>query len=98
MAIMNQKPEIQFQLSVSGRDDGTIEAIYIQFNSNKVAKTVVHLEDILMADYDAAGHVVGIEILAPVKMSKIVSLVDTSARSSFRKFIKKAAPEELICA
>ena len=35
----NQNQVVGFELSVSGRDDGTIEAAYFRFKKGKVAET-----------------------------------------------------------
>ena len=87
---------IGFEMSISARDDGTLEAVYILVRDRKVAKTVEILPDILMADYDRRGELVGIEILAPVKLSRLTSLVEKPKRRSFRRFVQETAPGELI--
>jgi len=38
--LMPKKPTVNFEVSISGRDDGTVEAIYVKFLSDAVAKTV----------------------------------------------------------
>jgi len=89
---------IAFEISTSARDDGTIEAVYIYFSHNPVARTREIRGDILLADLDAQGNLVGIEILAPVKISELVPLVDPSRRMPFEKFMKRALPGELVYA
>lgn len=89
--------KVGFELSVSARDDGTIEAVYISLKRDaKVVKTRELSEDILLGDYNASGDLVGIEILAPVKISNLVDLVEEPKKPSFRKFVKHAAPRELV--
>jgi len=83
-------------MSISARNDGTIEAVYILLTDAKAVRTREVMEDILLADYDSRGHLVGIEVLAPVKMAKLAPLVDEPRRRSFRRFIRQRAPEELI--
>ena len=87
---------IGFEFSISTRDDGTLEAVYIRVNDGKVAKTDEIIEDILLADYNSTGKLLGVEILAPVKLAKITKLIEKPRRSSFRKAVKNAAPEEFV--
>jgi len=89
---------IGFELSVSARDDGTVEAVYIRLRDGKVAKTREIIEDVLLADYDPRGELLGVEILAPVKMSDLTRLVQQARRMPFRRFIKQTAPPRLIVA
>ena len=85
-------------MSISARDDGTIEAVYILVRDNKAVRTKEIVEDILLADYNSRGQLVGIEILAPVKINKIATLVEEPRRRPFRRFVKARAPEELVLA
>ena len=88
---------IGFEISISARDDGTLEALYIRLSRNKVASTKeIPGNDEVLADYDSSGKLVGIEVLSPVRLRKIVQLVDEPRRKPFRRFIKNAAPEELV--
>ena len=66
-----------------------------KLSKNKRIKEVV--PDRLLAEYDRKGQVVGFEIIAPVRISKITALVERRKRAGFRKFIKQA-PEELVLA
>src|SRR5438477_453348 len=94
----NKNEPIGFELSLSARDDGTLEAAYIRFRRAKVKETREVIEDTLLADYDDNGELLGLEILARVKLSKLANLVEASRRPSFRKFIKSAAPPDLVTA
>ncbi len=87
---------IGFEISTSARDDGTIEAVYIYFSHSPVATTREIKHDVLLADFDAEGNIVGLEVLAPVKISEIVSLADPHRRASFERFVNGAAPAALI--
>ncbi len=87
---------IGFEISTSARDDGTIQAVYICLSRKPVVSTREIKGDILLADFDGEGSIVGIEILAPVKMSEIVLLADPKRRDSFERFVKEAAPSALI--
>jgi len=89
---------VGFEISISARDDGTLEALYIRVSRNKVATTrEVDGKDEVLADYDSNGKLVGIEVLSPVKLKRIVRLIDEPRRRSFRRFVKTAAPDELVC-
>ena len=94
--LMPKKPTVNFEVSISGRDDGTVEAIYVKFLSDAVAKTVEVEQDGLLVDYNANGDVVGIEILAPVKLAQLTDLVEQSQRDSFRKFIRTTVPDSFV--
>lgn len=89
---------IGFEIAVSARDDGTLEAAYIRFKQGRVAETREIIEDVLLADYTSGGVLLGIEILAPVKISDLTNLVDPPRRRSFRRFIKRTAPREFVVA
>ena len=95
---MVEHKSIGYELSISGRNDGTLEALYIRMLTDKVAYTEEVVEDILLADYNKKGELVGIEVLAPVRISKMTKLVDKPQKTSFRKFVKQSAPEELVLA
>jgi uncharacterized protein YuzE len=93
---MTRAQSVGFEVSISSRDDGTVQAAYISLSDAKVAKTKPIIEDILLADYSARGTLVGIEILAPVKVADLVKLVDKSKRERFRRFITRATPQDLV--
>ena len=94
---MDKKPPILgYEVSVSGRDDGTIEAVYIHVREGKVATTREIEGDTLLADYDADGNVLGIEILAPVRLANVEDLVEQRQRRSFGRFVRSTVPSELV--
>jgi uncharacterized protein YuzE len=88
--------EGRFLVSISGREDGTIEAVYISLSSKSVAKIEEIVDSTLLADYDGKGNLVEIEILAPVTMAELTQLVDQKKRPSFRRFIRQTAPGAFI--
>ena len=90
--------ETRFELSISAREDGTLEAVYIQVSDREVARTEEIIEDVLLADYDAKGRIVGFEILAPVKIGQLIERVDRPKRASLNRFIEVAAPKQFITA
>jgi len=89
---------IGFEFSVSTRDSGTLEAAYVRFKKTKVAKTVEVIEAALLADYDRSGDLVGIEILAPVRVADMAKLVDERDRPAFRRMAMRIVPQDLIAA
>ncbi len=95
---MASRKQVGFEMSISARDDGTIEAVYILVRDEKAVRTEEIVEDILLADYNSRGRLVGVEILAPVKIKRIASLVEEPRRRPFRRFIRERAPEELVLA
>lgn len=89
---------IGFELSISARDDATVEAAYVKFRDDEVAKTREVIEGTLLADYAASGELIGIEILGPVRFSDLEALVEQAQRANLRRFLEKTAPRELIAA
>jgi uncharacterized protein YuzE len=89
---------VGFELSVSGRNDGTLQAAYFRFKNGKVKKTMEVIEDTLLADYDKDGELLGIEVLAPVHLKVLANQVEQPRRNSFRKFVRRSAPAALVYA
>ncbi|MGP0069498.1 MAG: DUF2283 domain-containing protein, partial [Isosphaeraceae bacterium] len=85
-----------FDLTVSARSDGTVKAAYIRFRSGKVGRSREIIEDVLIADYDNRGKLLGAEILAPIKVSDLAKLVDESQRIPLRKFAKHSGSSLLV--
>lgn len=85
-------------MSACGREDGRLEAVYIRLRIGKVAKTKEIIGDVLMADFDSRGRLLGMEILAPVKLSAITRLVQAKRRIPFRRFVRENAPPRLVVA
>jgi uncharacterized protein YuzE len=92
----NESEIIGFEISVSARDDGTLEAVYFRFREGKVAESRELDEDVMVADYDAQGRLLGVEILAPVKVSELEKLVEMSRRPAFKRFVEKSVPRDLV--
>ena len=88
--------QIGFELSVSGGPDGRIEAMYIRFKDGKVARTVEAEQDAMFIDYDSKGNVLGIEVISPVELSQLASVVGQPQRKPFRSFLRRSAPPELL--
>jgi uncharacterized protein YuzE len=87
---------VGFELSLSAREDGTLETLYIRFRHGKIKRTSEVIEDTVIADYDEHDNLVGIEILAPVKLSELAKLVEQPRRTSFRRFVRHSGPPCLV--
>lgn len=96
VAKINTQSQVGFEMSISGRNDGTLEALYITLRAGKAHTTREVVEDIVLADYDNHGRLIGIEILAPVKISKLTPLVEPKRRKPFRDFVTTQAPQDLV--
>ena len=89
---------IGFEISTSGDEDGEVESAYIYLSHSPVARTRMHKAEVLSADYDASGALVGMEILAPVKIADLVKVAEPEIREAFERFVRGAAPPALILA
>lgn len=87
-----------FEISTLFRGDGTLAATYIKLGNQPIAKTDELIQDTVLVDYDAHGSVVGIEILAPVKLEIIVDLVKKAGNPSLEAAIQRNLPHELLVA
>lgn len=83
-------------MAISGRKDGSIEAIYLAVSPNKIARTDETIEDHMLVDYDRNGRIVGIEILAPVRLRDVTGLVDARTRAPLRRFLRRSVPHEFV--
>ncbi len=99
MSISEYHAPTGFGLTVHAREDGALEAAYVRISEKQVARTEELVDSALMLDYDRDGGLVGIEILAPVKMSQILEIsnrLEPSQRESFEKFVRSSAPPGLV--
>jgi uncharacterized protein YuzE len=88
-----------FELSLHARPDGSLEAAYVYLSHEQVVRTEELVESVLMVDYDANDQIVGIEILAPVPLERIVHIVDAleeAQRQSFHRFLTTYVPSDLV--
>lgn len=80
------------QIAVN-KKTGSVTAVYFQTRSGRSAKTKELADGMMLADYNAKGELIGLELLGPCTaevLDKIV--IDKPARL----FIRKAAPRELV--
>jgi uncharacterized protein YuzE len=86
-----------FNLSISARENGTLEAAYIQLSDAPVAMTH-ELGGSVVVDFDANSNVVGVEILAPITVAMVHRIADAlkpAERESFNQFVE---PMQQVCA
>lgn len=62
----------------------------------KPAKTKEIDQDALLADFDSRGRLMGLEVLAPVKLSALLKQVKAPARKPFKRFLQFTAPREFV--
>ncbi len=84
-------PQFEFEITGTVGTEGHIELAYIRFSKADVAKTVEIDGDRLLADYDTAGNLIGIEILAPVETIKLQAIVPAEHLAA----IERALPDIL---
>jgi uncharacterized protein YuzE len=88
-----------FGLTVNAREDGTLEAAYVQLSGARAVRTEEVIKSVLLVDYDADNGLVGIEILAPVKIATVLEIADhmeVAHRQSFNDFVKRYAPPGIL--
>jgi uncharacterized protein YuzE len=85
-----------FEIAISGRRDGSIEAIYLAVSGNKIARTDEIIEDHMLVDYDRNGRMVGVEILAPVRLRDVTGLGDVRSRAPLKRFLCRSVPQEFV--
>lgn len=86
-------------LSVNGRADGSLEAAYVQISRRPVVRSDEAIPSALIIDYDGAGQVVGVELLAPIHIADIEKLakrLEASQRPAFLRFVHESSPPGLV--
>ncbi len=91
------KTRTMHHISVSDAGEGALIA-YIGDEATPVARTEQIIEATLLADYDEDGELVGIEVLAPVRLADVVALVTPEEREPLAVFLRQSAPRELLVA
>ncbi len=86
---MNNQGLISVELSFSRREDGMLEAAYFRFRPGKVAQTRELVGTSVLGDYDKAGHLLGLEVLAPVRLRDLLKHVERSDRIAFRQIVSQ---------
>ena len=90
------KPAFQLEASVDEKTGGVV-AVYLRVRTGEVAETKEITEGIAYADYDAAGLLLGIELLGPCQ-AEVLDRIGQSEPEPVKRFLRGAAPREMICA
>jgi uncharacterized protein YuzE len=77
-------------------ETGELSAVYFRIRKGHVARTVEHADGRAFADYSVAGKLLGIELIAPCKITVLDSILSAQEREPIKKFIRKASPRELV--
>jgi uncharacterized protein YuzE len=88
--------QISFEVSLSARGDGTVEAMYLLLSNEPVVETRELDGDTLLADYDENDELVGIEVLAPVPITKLLAFINPPLREPIRRFLTQTGPQEAL--
>lgn len=88
-----QAEQLNVELSLQLRPDGSLAAVYIRLQSGEVAETREIVEDRLLADYGERGELLGLELLGPVNISAVTNLVGPEQREPFSRIIHDRAAE-----
>ena len=90
------KSSIKFTHSVETHDQtGKIMAVYLGLREGKSAKTVEYANGKVFADYDRAGKLLGVEILAPCEVQLLLKIATTAKE---RTFLKSHIPAGMLVA
>jgi hypothetical protein len=89
------KRRFDVRISVDERT-GAVLSVYLETQRGRSAQTKEYCDGAAFADYDRSGHLLGIELLAPCKLSVLNKIEGTEA--DIRDFVKRAAPREMVVA
>ena len=86
----------RFKVSVStDEDSGRLLAVYIRVREGQVEETVEVDEDRAFADYDAAGQLLGVELLAPCSVQVLDNLA-AKEPAEVREFLHSCPPRAMV--
>jgi uncharacterized protein YuzE len=88
----------RFKISVSTDEDtGKLLAVYIRIREGQVEDTLEVDEDRAFADYDAAGQLLGVELLAPCKVEALNNLVEREP-AEVQEYLRACPPRAMVLA
>jgi len=94
--------DLNFGISVTIDDNtGEVLAVYFQIRKGKVHETREYAEGAAFADYNRNGELIGIELLAPCKVSIVDQLAANEPaimRRETKRFMRKAGPRQMVAA
>ena len=93
-------PKPQFRVTVETEDaTGDVLAAYFQFRKGKQDHVKEYAGGAAIADFDKNGYLLGVELLAPCKVTIVDEIAKTEplgVRSSVKRFMRNTAPRELV--
>lgn len=95
MAMSKRPSDKSVEFSVTIGHGGSFEAAYLRFGDSKIVRTEEVEEDTLLADYDARGRLVGIEVIGPVDAAELTRLVAQPHRAVLRRLFRQTVPQLL---
>jgi hypothetical protein len=85
-----------FNMSLSvDEQTGNLRAVYLRVRKGEVADTREVSEGRAVADYDAQGWLLGIELLAPCRVS-VLDNISKDEPEPIRRFLRGAPPRDLV--
>jgi len=91
------KSSISFDVSIEvDHQTGEVQAAYFRVRKGKTAETREFENGNLFADYDNAGNLLGVEMLAPCKVSVFDRI--SAPEPHVKKFLKRSAPRDMVLA
>ncbi len=90
------KPVFRLEASVDDQTGGVV-AVYLRVREGEVAETKEIEEGAAYVDYDSAGLLLGIELLGPCQV-EVLDRIGQTEPEPIKRFLRGAAPRELICA
>jgi uncharacterized protein YuzE len=89
--------DLAFQIKIEvEKNTGRVLAAYLGIRKGKPAKTREFADGAAFADYNARGHLLGIELLGPCDIRVFDRIAPRDPQ--VRKFAKGAVPRELVLA
>lgn len=73
---------------------GEIRAVYLQIRSGKSARVKEFQGGDVLADYDKDGNLLGIEVLAPCRISLLEKILGDEPQT--KRFVKRSIPRKLV--
>ncbi|HTU21180.1 MAG TPA: DUF2283 domain-containing protein [Gemmataceae bacterium] len=90
------KPLFRTTVSVD-EQTGRVQAVYFYVREGQAVETREIIEGRAMADYDAGGHLLGVELLAPCAVRVLDSIAEQEPEP-VKKFLRGAVPMEMVAA
>jgi len=93
---------LNFGISITINDTtGEVVAVYFKVRKGRVHETREYAEGAAFADYNRRGELIGIELLAPCKVSIVDQLAANESaimRRETKRFMRKAGPRQMVAA